>query len=135
VPRAGPSCVGGFGDSPPRKDDGGEGREGKRRGLWDMTVENRKNHARKRRKVRYAVVHGDTRWECESCTRGECKEKKWGELNQSSVTLGGGKDERTGRTFGNFDSLHRFVVHRAGAFFDELVALNTEIEDIGALHG
>jgi hypothetical protein len=55
------------------------------------------------------------------------------QINRLSL-LGSGRDERRGRTFGDFDTLDRFVVHHAGALFDELVALDTEIEDIGALH-
>jgi hypothetical protein len=35
------------------------------------------NHARQWRKVRYAVVHGDARWECESCDIGK---KRKGEI-------------------------------------------------------
>jgi hypothetical protein len=38
------------------------------------------------------------------------------------------------RTFGDFDSFDRLVVHRAGALFDELIALDTETEDTCALH-
>lgn len=61
------------------------------------------------------------------------REREINQINRLSL-LGGGRDERKGRTFGDFDPLDRFVVHHAGALFDELVALNTEIEDIGALH-
>jgi hypothetical protein len=38
------------------------------------------------------------------------------------------------RTFGDFDSLHGFVVYEAGAFLDEFVALDAEIQDICTLH-
>jgi len=38
------------------------------------------------------------------------------------------------QTFGDFDTFDRLVVHCACALFDELVAFDTEIEDICALH-
>lgn len=82
--------------------------------------------------MRYTVVHGNTGWKCESYTNGR---ENGDESNQSSVTLSGGRRRKTRRTFGDFDPLDRFIVDGTGALFDELVAFDTKIEDIGALHG
>ena len=100
-----------------------------------FTTAKTENHARQWRKVRYAVVQGDTRWECESCAIEEKRKReiKINQINRLSL-LGSGRDGRSGRTFGDFDPLDGFVVHHAGALFDELVALDTEIEDVCALH-
>ena len=43
--------------------------------------------------------------------------------------------DSTGRTFGDFDTLNRLVVYGTGTLFDELIAFDTEIEDVRALHG
>ena len=53
--------------------------------------------------------------------------------NRSSV-VGSGGDEGAARTFGDFDAFDGLVVHCAGALFNELVAFDTEIEDICVLH-
>lgn len=45
-----------------------------------MKIKGEKENARKRRKVRNAVVHRDARRKCESCTAGE-RERE----NQSSL--------------------------------------------------
>ncbi len=63
------------------------------------------------------------KWEGEK--RGNSKKK----INQNRSWR-----RRTARTFGDFDPFDGLVVHRAGALFDELVAFDTEIEDICALH-
>lgn len=44
------------------------------------------------------------------------------------------RKDGTRRTFGDFDSFNRFIVYGAGALFNELIAFNTKIEDVGALH-
>jgi hypothetical protein len=43
--------------------------------------------------------------------------------------------DSTRRTFGDFDSFNRLVVHGTGTLFNELIAFDTEIEDVRALHG
>jgi hypothetical protein len=42
--------------------------------------------------------------------------------------------DSTRRTFGDFDSLNRLVVYGTGTLFNELIAFDTEIEDVRALH-
>lgn len=42
--------------------------------------------------------------------------------------------DSTLRTFGNFDSFDRLVVYGTGTLFNELIAFDTEIEDVRALH-
>ena len=60
-------------------------------------------------------------------------------INQSIVCcLGCGRvcrRQKTVRTFGDFDSFDRLIVHGAGTLFDESIAFNTKIEDVCALHG
>ncbi len=67
---------------------------------------------------------------------GESKTKRKREIkiNQFDRQLVFGVGMEPARTFGDFDSFDRLVVHRAGALLDELIALDTETEDICALH-
>jgi hypothetical protein len=42
--------------------------------------------------------------------------------------------DRKRRTFGDFDSFYRLIVYGTGTLFNELIAFDTEIEDVRALH-
>jgi hypothetical protein len=73
----------------------------------------------------------------------EKNKKKVPSINQPSINVAtwGGvwflqerQKDGTRRTFGDFDSFNRLVVYDTGTLFNELIAFNTEIEDVRALH-
>jgi hypothetical protein len=62
----------------------------------------------------------------------EKQKQKQNKINHRPITWDVGL--KRARTFGDFDSFHRLVVYGAGTLFDELIAFDTEIEDVCALH-